>query len=85
MCTYSEVICCKHSTLGNKYITDPFQGRACVVVYRALLLFGVASAFTDGGFTFLVENEGVYVFDVVVVSEEEYRNNLSLYVTVTVH
>ena len=48
-------------------------------------MFGVASAFTDGGFTFLVENEGVYVFDVVVVSEEEYKNNLSLYVIVTVH
>ena len=25
------------------------------------------------------------MFDVVVVSEEEYRNNLSLYVIVTVH
>ena len=48
-------------------------------------MFGVASAFTDGGFIFLVENEGVYVFDVVVVSEEEYKNNLSLYVIVTVH
>ena len=54
------------------------------MVYRALLLFGVASAFTDGGFTFL-KNEEVYVFDVVVLGEEEYRDNLSLYVILTVH
>ena len=85
MCTYSEVICCKHSTSRNIYITDPFQGRASVVVYRALLLFVMASEFTDGDFTFLAENEGVYVFDEVVVSEEEYRNPfhcmlLSLYI-----